>query len=382
MKMHKNPIASRPIASCINTITENCSKYLDTLLQPIMNNIKTHIKSSTDVIRKLNNAPPLPPDCVILCADVEALYPSIPITPAIAAISQYLKQYLNHSDVNLICDLMHWVLTNNYLEYGDLLFLQVKGTAMGTPFAVVFANLFLAHLEETIINPQLTDAGATPLISFRFIDDIFAIFNTTQQAERYRTLFSTHYPTIKTTGTISKQSGIFLDIELYKGYDFQSTQHLDTKLYQKATNKYLYLSPATYHPKHVLTGYISSELNRYRINCSNHTHYYTARTNFYNRLTKRHYPTSLLDPLFFMYRDRSTLLNAPPRTIQPERPTFCTTLGPDLTNTPLCKLLDPKQTLLYTNEYYEIFNKQPPLLAVSHPNNIGKQLIRAKVSYP
>lgn len=380
MKMHKNPIASRPIASSINTITHNVSKYLDNLLQPIMKKMKTYTKSSTQVVNTLKDHK-LPRDCVLMCLDVEALYPNIPIKEGVAAI----HTYLNHKgmplmEADFVCALMNWVLSNNYIEYGDLLFLQIKGTAMGTPFAVVFANLFLAHLEEHIVLTQLTDYQK-PILSFRFIDDIFSIFRSQNYAQMYRDKLNEVYPTINTTGTISDTSGIFLDIEIFKGPNFNQTQTLDTKLYQKSTNKYLYLSPATYHPKHVLTGFITSEIKRYRILCSQNTDFTTAKNNFHQRLIQRYYPTKFLEPLFTKHYERTELLTQQEEEAPQTRPTFSTTLGPDIEQIPLSRLLDPTTTLTNHPELTSIFKDQPPLMAKTHPHNLGQQIIRARIKF-
>lgn len=380
MKMHKTPLASRPIASSINTITHNCSKYLDSILQPVMREIKSYTSSSAKVVNELTTLK-LPKDCVILCLDVEALYPNIPIQEGVAAIHKYLTyKGLPLMQIDFICALMLWVLTNNFIEYGDLLFLQIKGTAMGTPFAVVFANLFLAHLEEILVIRQIHPDNR-PLFSKRFIDDIFALCKTNEDAELYKELINREYPTINTTGTISPQSGIFLDIEIFKGPLFEKEQILDTKLYQKSTNKYLYLSPATYHPTHVLTGYITSEIKRYRTLCNSDTDYTTAKNNFYQRLIVRHYPVKFLTPLFTTHHDRKTLLTKQNEPNPPARPTFATMLGPDLEQIPLSKLLDPTQILADTPELTLIFTDKPPLLAKSHPDNLGQQIIRARIDY-
>lgn len=380
MKMHKTPIASRPIASSINTITHNCSKYLDNILQPIMKQIKTYVSSSTQVVATLAQRT-FPNTSVLLCLDVEALYPNIPINEGVAAIREYLRHKgMSIHDSNLICDLMHWVLTNNYIEYGDLLFLQIKGTAMGTPFAVVFANLFLAHLEEMIISPQLTEESK-PLLAYRFIDDILSFFRSITHAESYRTMFNAVYPTINTTGTISENSGIFLDIEIFKGPNFNTTNKFDTKLYQKSTNKYLYLSPATYHPRHVLTGFISSELKRYRILCSINDDFDTAKENLKQRLIHRNYPITFLQPLLDQHLDRNTLLHNHNTKDTQQRPTFSVLLGPDLEQIPLGKILNPTQTMQGTDELNNIFHNKPPLLAKSHPDNLGQQIIRARIEY-
>jgi hypothetical protein len=40
---------------------------------------------------------------------------------------------------------------NNYVEFDGIIYLQIQGTAMGTPVAVTFANLFLLPFEIQLL---------------------------------------------------------------------------------------------------------------------------------------------------------------------------------------------------------------------------------------
>ena len=47
--------------------------------------------------------------------------------------------------------LLTWVLTENYCTFNNLTYHQLQGTAMGTPTAVTYANLFLYGIEKALI---------------------------------------------------------------------------------------------------------------------------------------------------------------------------------------------------------------------------------------
>lgn len=64
--------------------------------------------------------------------------------------------------------LLHWTLTNNYLSYLDDIYLQLTGTAMGTPVAVMYANITLAYLESTATAYQ-------SYLYMRYTDDLCVI---------------------------------------------------------------------------------------------------------------------------------------------------------------------------------------------------------------
>ena len=55
------------------------------------------------------------------------------------------------------------------------------------------------------------------------------------------------HPTMKFTYEISDTKLTFLDVTLYKGERFESTNTLDLKTHIKATNK-LYVHSTSYHP--------------------------------------------------------------------------------------------------------------------------------------
>ena len=44
------------------------------------------------------------------------------------------------------------VLKHNYFEFGQDVYQQILGTAIGTKFAPPYANIFMASLEEEIFN--------------------------------------------------------------------------------------------------------------------------------------------------------------------------------------------------------------------------------------
>ena len=95
----------------------------------------------------------LPQNCAFLAADVDSLYPSIDINKALTAIEELLAKAAVPADQRLfIIKLTKWVLTNNILEFNDKLYLQIKGTAMGTPCAVVVACIFMGSVENKALS--------------------------------------------------------------------------------------------------------------------------------------------------------------------------------------------------------------------------------------
>jgi hypothetical protein len=318
MKVHKTPLAGRPIVSSTNTITYFASKYIDSKLQPIYKLIPSYVGSSQNLLIMLESVNfSKHKDCFILCADVDSLYPNIPKDKGLLMMKESIlrrkeklppENQLTESDINLICDLMAFVLDNNYFTFGELIYKQINGTAMGTPAAVVFACLFLDKHETNVIE----STNVKPLLYRRFIDDIFAVFGCKQDAETFINAFSSEVtlPTIKCSNfTISDKEGIFLDLHIFKGTRFAEKNLLDVKIYQKPQNKYLYIPLNSFHPKSVFPSYIKAEINRYRLTCTNDNDFLTVKTDFFNRLSARGYPEEFLTPIFAENQSRKNLLD-------------------------------------------------------------------------
>lgn len=121
---------------------------------------------------------------------------------------------------------MRFVLTNNYIKFNKYIYKQIKGTAMGTPVAVCFANLFLAALE----NPLLKSISAGILLYHRYIDDIFAIFDSSTSAYNFLTAFNNLCPSIKLDSYTIGEEGIFLDLVISFNFVHNVMHH---RIYQK-----------------------------------------------------------------------------------------------------------------------------------------------------
>ena len=69
-----------------------------------------------------------------------------------------------------IIDILTHILTKNAFTFNNEHFVQIHGTAMGSPMAPTYANIFMARLErELLLNAP---NGLTPIEWIRFVDDI------------------------------------------------------------------------------------------------------------------------------------------------------------------------------------------------------------------
>jgi hypothetical protein len=286
-KVHKPIIGARPIVSAINTITYHTSRFLHNLLFPYVKKLPTICFSSQSILPSLNKHYSLTNDSAILCADITSLYPSIKHEFGISAVQEVLIDFgASTSTVTLITKLLHWVLTNNFLAFDNKVYRQIDGTAMGTPVAVCYANIVLYYMERNLVDGFK--------IYQRYIDDIFAICNSSEVAQCFVKQFNKLNKNIQLESVTINRTGIFLDLEI----SLLENNELHYKLYQKPMNKYQYIPLLSAHPKHMIENFIRNELKRYRHYCKEDDDFRNIVKLFFSRLIDRGYTKSFLNSLF------------------------------------------------------------------------------------
>ena len=125
-----------------------------------------------------------------------------------------LRKRLNERDkkdvsTDTLVELAELVLKNNIFNFNERTLKQKRGTAIGTKFAPPYSILFMAELEEKIL--EIVDNK--PYLWWRYIDDIFFIWEHGEEKLRnfVETLNEIH-PTIKFTAEWSQKSINFLDV--------------------------------------------------------------------------------------------------------------------------------------------------------------------------
>ena len=112
------------------------------------------MKDTTDFLSKIknqkinSNGKPV----FIVSMDVVSLYPNIEHSEGIAACEHFMNLRKNQNfPTKIIARLINCILKCNTMEFLGRYFHQILGTAMGTPMAVNFANLFMSRFEESLL---------------------------------------------------------------------------------------------------------------------------------------------------------------------------------------------------------------------------------------
>jgi hypothetical protein len=191
------------------------------------------------------------------------MYTNINTTTGIQSIKKFIQ---NNQDVipeefpsDLLLQILQIVMENNIFTFGNTTWLQLSGTAMGTPVACAYATRSYGQHENSYILPNF---GAQLLYYRRFIDDVFGIWippetNPEGKWKEFKEALN-NWGGLEWVTEKPTKATVFLDLNIKI---LQSKIHTST--FQKSLNLYLYIPPKSAHPPSCLKGLISGELRRY-----------------------------------------------------------------------------------------------------------------------
>jgi hypothetical protein len=181
-------------------------------------------------------------------------------------------------------------MTHNVFKFGDTFWLQLSGTAMGTPPAPAYATLYFAIHEIYFVQhfPELR-------YYCRYLDDCLGIWvgNQDDRWLRFQRELN-EYGSLDWTTTPLSDEVTFLDLTISQNQDGV----IETQMFEKNLNAYLYLPPHSAHAPGVLKGLIIGMLVRIVRLTTNTSHINDCIRRFYKRLINRGYKQHRIAELF------------------------------------------------------------------------------------
>ena len=338
-KVHKDPWSSRPISPSYCWPTYRLSQWLAKKIQAVVDDTDTVLRDSKQLIQELASLDLSKRDFTskgkklyLMTADVVSLYPNIDTDKGIEAIDAELKHAgVIFQERKLIKEFLKITLKSNYVEALGGIYRQINGTAMGTPVAPPYANLYLYHLEKNIVDKWKKKQCL--LYYKRYIDDICIIFHGRSiEMSKFQHELGNMDEKIKLTWSSSFHSIDFLDLTIFRHPRFKETKKFDTKVFQKTLNRYLYLPAHSYHTKSMKRGFIKGEAIRYARCCSMEKDYDSLITLLTHRLTLRGYSLKFIrDSLSDVsFSQRDTYLVDKSANPQEDRLLFKAEINPNL----------------------------------------------------
>jgi hypothetical protein len=294
-KVHKNPVSLRPVVSSVNSFLSVFSIWLDYRTKELLPLIKSHVKNSVEVIRDIQKLD-LPDNALLFSADAQSMYTNIDTDLGLQAFADFFEDNKTkispNFPINLFLQVLELVMKNNIFNFSNTTWLQLSGTAMGTPVACAYATITYGQYENSKILPKF----ASNLLYYRrYIDDIFGIWLSPEyhQEKTWRD-FKTElngWGNLKWIIDDPKKHTIFLDLSIEL-----TGSTINTRTHQKDLNLHLYIPPNSAHPPSCLKGLISGEMRRYWLQ-NNQQDFEKMMIKFIENLTARGHSLNNLKPI-------------------------------------------------------------------------------------
>ena len=242
-KIHKRAlnVPGRPVISNNGTATENKSAFLDFHLKNIVSTTPHILEDTRDFLQRLNQIGDIPENALLVSFDVVGLYPHKPHDQGVKIMWRFLDKREDQSvSSESLCKLPNIVLKHNYFELGKGFYQQILGTAIGTKFALHYANIFMAGLE----NETFEKSHVQPDLWLRYLD-IFCIWTEgLENSKEFFGFFNNFHRSIKFTMEYSQKQINFIDVLISKN---ENESSLVTSLFTKSTDSYQYLHATSCH---------------------------------------------------------------------------------------------------------------------------------------
>ena len=279
-KIHKNfenfP-PSRPIVSGCNSCCERVSHFVDSYLKPLTRRNPSFIQDTTDFLRKMKDVKTKNDD-ILVAADVTNLYTVIDHMEGANACKDTLNERpleeKTRRPTRFIVNLILLILQSNCFKFGERLFRQHCGTAMGTPMAASYANVYMGNMEKKMLDAYERKTGLRPSFWYRFLDDVIFLWSHGDEKLQDFLTFMQNF-----TENEKMRTKLKFTFDYGKKVSFLDTQviiengGIRTDLYSKPTDAHLYLRSNSCHPTSCKKGLVKAEMLRVRRICSLDTDY-------------------------------------------------------------------------------------------------------------
>eukprot|EP00804_Cyclotella_cryptica_P024430 CCRYP_019270-RB/>CCRYP_019270-RB protein AED:0.45 eAED:-0.37 QI:0/-1/0/1/-1/0/1/0/360 len=238
------------------------------------------------------------------------MYTNIKTDVALPAISEFIREELNnrqpHAYIEALIDALNIVFTNSIMKFGNTYWQQISSTGMGIAPAPPWATIFDA-LHERLLLPKWK---SHLLLYKRFIDDIIGIWLPHPDSKTDSTLWSAFcqvaWSLVDRISPANKCN--FMDLTLV----LTTAETIETNLFEKRQNLYLYIPPGSAHSKGMIKGLIFGNTLRIIQLCSHKDDATHHLLKFKTRLIARGYSPETLNPPKAIAHAEAFISNANP----------------------------------------------------------------------
>ncbi|CAF1682701.1 unnamed protein product [Rotaria magnacalcarata] len=229
----------------------------------------------------------------------------IPRHGAIAALQKFLSKHADNRrihgmTIDTITRLARLVLDTNCFVYNNKYYQQIRGGAMGSPFTMTLANVYMWEWEQTLLEYQRSHNE----MYGRYIDDIFMTTNLSFDEINVRLIEANQQDeNIRLTHTISSKVE-YLDVLVEN-----DNGQLKTSVYHKLAAEPYILPFSSDHPRHVHRSTINARLIRAIRLCSHLDDFDKERINIEFTLLLNGYPPKFISYHFNKFFQKHNVLS-------------------------------------------------------------------------
>ena len=217
-------------------------------------------------------------DDILVAADVTNLYTVIDHMEGANACKDTLNERpleeKTRRPTRFIVNLILLILQSNCFKFGERLFRQHCGTAMGTPMAASYANVYMGNMEKKMLDAYERKTGLRPSFWYRFLDDVIFLWSHGDEKLQDFLTFMQNF-----TENEKMRTKLKFTFDYGKKVSFLDTQviiengGIRTDLYSKPTDAHLYLRSNSCHPTSCKKGLVKAEMLHVQRICSLDTDY-------------------------------------------------------------------------------------------------------------
>ena len=283
------------------------SHFLDQVLRPIFDHAA---KESTFVngiqfVRRMElyrDRGRLSSNTTFITFDVTDLYTMIPRDGALVILEQFLCKHANQGRINgmtidTLMKMARLVLDTNCFVFDAQYYRQIRGGAMGSPFTMTLANIYMLHWEQPLIEHQKLHNE----LYGRYIDDVFMTSNLSlDEIHLLLDEANNRDENIRITRSIGTLVQ-FLDVSVENDQG-----RLRTTVHHKPAAEPYIVPFASDHPRHTHRNVIKGALLRAARLCSDETDFDQERLDIELMLLLNGYPPRFVSYHFKRFFDENS----------------------------------------------------------------------------
>jgi hypothetical protein len=304
-KVHKTPWKTRPVVATCGTFMHGLSRWADVYLQELKKFSPSYLRDSYQLLEELDKIGELDEGSKVITMDATAMYTNIETDHGLEILEKFIDMFADQLPDDFPRDLLLWamkiIMRYNLFEFGPTILKQLCGTAMGTPCACMYATIYYAFHEITVL---LAKYKEYIILYKRLIDDGFLIWNDRGDADAWANFCQdvNNFVGGKLKWIIEEPSREvnFLDITI----KINDCNRIETRTYQKPMNLYLYITESSSHPRDTIKGMIFGELKRYHAQNTKREDYLEMVRLLFTRLRARGWGAELLKEWFLTAADK------------------------------------------------------------------------------